>query len=357
METSLIDLQIELRKCQERLKKITRTEYTGLHWDSERQEVYGEEVSYNVYYDKEEAMSLMRRIEYLEERIRNFGQEERIRKQIQKEKEEKAHQNHKKQVKEKALELYETAVDEYNRKNIFAKAAIMLAGKKPKVGLKEHEILEQYHGEAEYIVSAPDIRAQIARIEANKKKIIAIYGNNPSDDAIRRRNVALSLEDDKIKKLEETLRELEIKKTGNKEELEKYREKQRRSRYYNHDERVEDVAKELYETALGEYNKKNIFEKASIMFAGKKPRKNLTDKEIMAQYGGEAEYLVSEPQFTAKIQELEQQKEKLINYYASRDDLTEEQRKEYLDQSLRSIDGELARLESLLESKRNGIGK
>lgn len=121
------------------------------------------------------------------------------------------------------------------------------------------------------------------------------------------------------------------------------------------EKKISEDAKKLYEDALLEYHKKSLLGKVNALFKGKKPKKNLSDEEIDATYGAEAEYQMKKQSIDKRIKELEEQRKQQIEWYK-----THETKYDHLPIINAMIDKEIAELNEQLEifdKKRKGTSK
>lgn len=82
-------------------------------------------------------------------------------------------------------------------------------------------------------------------------------------------------------------------------------------------------AKGLYEKALNDYHQKSFIGKIGAIFSGKRPKKNLSDKEVQEAYGMEARIQFEVDSIKARIEQLENEKALQIEW--TRNNPTEHQ--------------------------------
>lgn len=79
-------------------------------------------------------------------------------------------------------------------------------------------------------------------------------------------------------------------------------------------QKIQSGARELYEKAQSEYHSKGLIGKVGALFSGKKPKKNMSDKEIQQTYGEEAEVQFHRANIEAQIQKLEEEKAAILDW-------------------------------------------
>lgn len=172
-------LQSELVAVKRDLSFITKTKYVGVKYDYQRGEAYGEEVNFNQYSDPDKARSLLRRIQVLEDKIYNYEKYIEAERQIATLSKEKSKLDEEISVSNKAVELYNQALQEYQQKNVFQKIGAVISKKKPKNNLDHNAVMQQYGAEAVSEVFFEGVNAQIADIEEAKRQIIEYGKKNP----------------------------------------------------------------------------------------------------------------------------------------------------------------------------------
>lgn len=205
---SLEELQKELNQARSQLDAITIKKYTGVKYDYEKGETYGEETSYNEYTDPAMAKQLISIIRTLENRIGSYAQDAKDRADLAREYQKDAKEKRDILVRNKALEIYNKDLEVYNKKNIFQKAGMLFSGKRPKKNMSQKEVMQKYGAEADYTLAEPGITSKIAELEEIKQENINWYMNQTDMTEQQKRDsieITTRHYDEEIAKLQATL--------------------------------------------------------------------------------------------------------------------------------------------------------
>lgn len=183
---SLNELQQKLWAAESELASLSIDKHNPVKYDYEKGETYGEEVHYNEYTDSRKAHSLINRINYLKEQIKNYDKNVNMQnarneffQEIRKEAKES-------EITATAHDMYEQAQNDYKRKSVFGKLGAIFTGKKLKPLYDSDDIMKQYREDAEQAINNESVDRKIAELEQQRQLFHARFsGNTPRDKAQR----------------------------------------------------------------------------------------------------------------------------------------------------------------------------